>query len=306
MEQLELRITVEKSLDLRKALQISKKQMEAASGESSELLDEMQQLLDSNQKDLEQERIKFKELESKYNVLVQVAKDSNEDEQTKSIDAEQKKTDEQAAKMEQLSITNISLELQMTRDKHRMEEMNSTVVSFKNQIQQMKVELDHKSNRIAKSEERVRKKHEKAMELAAYNKSLCDGMQQLKGHLATINAEASRTEEIFGITKTQLNIEREKVEQFEVSNASLQTELDVLKTSVEAFVGETNDESNGRSSSDHMTLSASLAASKKEFQMERILREKLSEEKSDLEALLDSTKIDLETQVRKYLLRQTS
>merc|ERR1712032_1692229 len=52
------------------ALQTSKEQMDAAERESSEMLGGMQELLDSTQNELNEERVKFKDMEAKYQQLL--------------------------------------------------------------------------------------------------------------------------------------------------------------------------------------------------------------------------------------------
>jgi len=208
-QELESRIASEKGNELRTELESLRKAMNAAAAESTNLLNQMEKMLTSSQDELRQERAKFEELEAKYTAL------QSNDQRTAAAIEEAKEA--------------------LSNSERLLEEngrLNAAIVSLQEQTQQLKIELDKKTIKIEKSEQRLSSKHEKSQQLKEVNASLREGIQQLKGHLAKINEEAGKTEKSLAVVQSELDSEREKVEKLEVSNGLLQTELEVLKASM--------------------------------------------------------------------------
>eukprot|EP00537_Pseudo-nitzschia_pungens_P016586 CAMPEP_0172411674 /NCGR_PEP_ID=MMETSP1061-20121228/77500_1 /TAXON_ID=37318 /ORGANISM="Pseudo-nitzschia pungens, Strain cf. pungens" /LENGTH=2278 /DNA_ID=CAMNT_0013147887 /DNA_START=464 /DNA_END=7300 /DNA_ORIENTATION=- len=208
-QELESRIAGEKGNELQTELESLRKAMNAAAAESTNLLNQMEKMLTSSQDELRQERAKFEELEAKYTAL-----QSNDQRSAAAIE----EAKEALSNSERLLEENGRL--------------NAAIVSLQEQTQQLKIELDKKTIKIEKSEQRLSSKHEKSQQLKEVNASLREGIQQLKGHLAKINEEAGKTENSLAVVQSELDSEREKVEKLQVSNGSLQTELEVLKASM--------------------------------------------------------------------------
>jgi len=277
-KQLDSRITKEKSDELRTELESLQSAMDAAADESTHLLNEMERMLASSREELRQERAKFQELEAKFKDLVEATLKNN----GYNVDANGSDRDDNSVVAKE-ALSNSEKLL------NENERLNAAILTLQEQTQQLKIDLDKKTIKIERSEQRLSSKHEKSQQLKEVNASLREGIQQLKGHLETISEEATKTENSLTAVKEELNSEREKAQKLEAGNSSLQTELDVLKVSTQRSINET--------SSENIRLHASLVASEKALLFERELVEKTIEEKRELGALLDTTNEDLQTQL---------